>query len=90
MAVAQIQMEALLDHAVPKRSMGMNQLARLEPILRAAIGAFGLAAFADIEEDAGVVVPHLHACLFAGAENAALGIEVGGAEFDRFVHDCAP
>ena len=61
-------------------------LASLERILRAAIWAFGMTSFADIEKDSWMAVPQLHAGLFAGTKNAALGIEVGGGEFDGFAH----
>src|SRR4051812_47822967 len=57
-------------------------LARLELVDRAAVGALGLARARDIQVDAGVVVPDLHAGDGAGAEHAAVGVEVLGREFD--------
>lgn len=76
--------------------MQMNLFARLQLILRAAVGAFGMASFGDIEKDSWVAAPQLHACLFAWAKNAALRVELRGCELDGAFHggfspclDCA-
>lgn len=68
----------------------MHQLAGFELVHRAAVWAFGMTGFGDIKEDARVAAPQLHAGLLIGAEDAALGIEVGGAEFYGWLHDVKP
>ncbi len=72
------------------QSMRVDVLARLEFVFCAAIGAFGVAVLAHIEKDARMAAPHLHAGLFAGAENTALGIQVFRAEFNRLLHQFIP
>ncbi len=67
--------------------MQMNLLARLELILCAAVGTFGMAGFGNIEKDSWVAVPQLHSSLFAWAKNAALGIEIGSGELNNAFHD---
>ena len=57
-------------------------LARFEGINRAAIRAFGAASSTHIQENLGVVVPHRHARFGAGAEHAALVVQVRRQEFD--------
>ena len=64
-------------------------LARSKQVLRAAIRALDFAVFAYIEEDARMAAPRLHAGLFARAEDAALGIQISGRQFNRFVHRVA-
>ncbi len=57
------------------RSVTMCEvLARLEVVLGATIRALGVAMLAHIKENAGVVVPNLHAGLFGWAKDAALGV----------------
>jgi hypothetical protein len=51
---------------------------------RAAIRALGCAVFGDIKIDLGMRVPLLHACQGRWAKDAALGVQVGGFEFDGF------
>jgi hypothetical protein len=57
-------------------------LARFERVNRAAICAFATAGVTHVDENLGVIVPHSHACLWAGAEHAALAVQVRGEEFD--------
>ena len=57
-------------------------LARFEGINRAAIRAFGAAGATHIQENLGVVVPHRHARFRAGAEHAALVVQVRRQKFD--------
>jgi hypothetical protein len=70
--------------------MRVYLLTSLELILRAAIRAFGLAGFSYIEEDSRMAVPEFHTGLFAGTKDAALGVEVFGAEFDGWFHGFKP
>ena len=67
--------------------MQMNLLARLELILCSAVRAFGMTRFGHIKKDSWVATPQLHACLFARAKNAALGIEIGSGELNSAFHD---
>ena len=59
----------------------VHMLSGLQPVHRAAIGALALAGVGHIQVHLGVAVPQLHAGLGAGAEDAALGIQVFGQEF---------
>lgn len=66
--------------------MRVNLFTGFELEVCAAIGAFGLSGFSDIQENTRVTAPQLHARLFAGAEDAALGVEVFGAQLNGFAH----
>ena len=57
-------------------------LAGLEPVNGAAIRAASLARVGHVQKDARVAVPQLHAGLRAGAEDAAVAVEVTGLEFN--------
>ena len=57
-------------------------LARFQGVNRTAIRAFGAASSTHIQENLGVVVPHRHARFRAGAEHAALVVQVRRQEFD--------
>ena len=48
----------------------------------AAVGAFGLAGFGDVQVHLGVAVPEFHVGVGAGAVHAAVGVEVFGQQFD--------
>lgn len=52
--------------------------ARFQSVNRAAIRAFGATRVADVQKNLGVVVPHVHTRLRAGAEYAALAVQVRG------------
>ncbi len=66
--------------------MRVDLLASFELVFCAAIGALGVTMLAHVEENARVAAPQLHAGLFAGAEDAALGVQIFGGEFDGFAH----
>ena len=51
----------------------------------AAIRALGLAGFGHVQVHLGVAVPNLHVGLGAGAKHAALGVQVGGQQFNSRV-----
>src|SRR5262245_13636863 len=65
--------------------MASEVLAFLELVHRAAVRAFGLARAGDVQVDARMAVPQLHAGSRAGAEHAAVGVEVAGEQFDHEV-----
>src|SRR3569832_444264 len=77
-----------------ERVMGLRSVraapvfAGLELVDGAAIGALGFAGARDIEVDARMVVPDLHAGRGAGAEHAAVRIEVFRRELDASVLAC--
>jgi hypothetical protein len=50
--------------------------ARFQSVNRAAISAFAATGVAYVDENLGVIVPHRHASLGAGAEHAALAVQV--------------
>src|SRR5690349_1344067 len=58
-------------------------LALFQLIDRAAIGALGLAGAGDVQVDARMGVPQLHAGNRAGAEHTAIGVEVARQQFDN-------
>ena len=62
-----------------------KHLACLQAIRCTAVGALGFARLGDVQIDLGVAVPQLHIGLGAGAEHAALGVEVLGSQFDNGV-----
>lgn len=66
--------------------MRMHLLASFELVFRSAVGAFCVAVFGHVEEDTRVIVPDFHACLFARAEDSALGVKVLCGKLDGFVH----
>lgn len=61
-------------------SMSGEVFARFQSVNCTAIGAFTAASVTDIDENLGVVVPHGHASLRAGAEHATLAIQVRGEQ----------
>src|SRR3954471_5535479 len=66
--------------------MAAEMLALFELVDRAAIRALGGAAAGDVQVHARVAAPQLHVGLGAGAEDAAVGVEVlGGQLDDRFL-----
>src|SRR3954471_7524055 len=66
--------------------VGAEMLAFTQLIDRAAVRALGRAALRDVQVHARMGVPELHVRLGAGTEDAAIGIEVPGDEFDdRFL-----
>lgn len=70
--------------------MRIKMLTRLKLVLRSAIWAFGVAGFANIEKDAGMAVPQLHAGELGGAKDTALRIEIRGGELDGAFHRARP
>ena len=60
--------------------MSSEMFARFQSVNRAAIRAFGAAGATHVQEYLGVVVPHGHASLRAGAEHATLAIQVRGEQ----------
>ena len=56
--------------------MSGEMFARFQSVNCTAIGAFTAAGVSYINEHFGVVVPNGHASLRAGAENAALAVQV--------------
>jgi hypothetical protein len=64
---------------------------RFELVNRPAVRALGLAGFGHVQVDLGVAVPDFHVGFGAGAEDAALGVEVGCQQFDGVAHGgCCP
>ena len=62
-----------------------KHLTRLQAVGGPAVGALGFASLGNVQVDLGVAVPQLHIGLGAGAEHAALGVEVLGSQFDNGV-----
>lgn len=60
----------------------LDHFTRSQSIHRAAIGALGFTGFGYVQKYARVAVPELHPRFGVWAVDAAVGIEVGGAEFD--------
>lgn len=63
--------------------MVTDVLARFQLIHGAAIRAFGFAGAGHVQVNLGVAVPDRHVGLGAGAEHAALRIEVFGQQFNH-------
>lgn len=55
---------------------------RFELVHRAAIRATGFAGVCDVQRHPRVAVPYLHRRQWAGANDAAMGVEVLGAELN--------
>ncbi len=56
-------------------SMSGEVFARFQSVNRAAIRAFTAARVTHVDENLGMVVPHGHASLRAGAEHTALAVQ---------------
>ena len=56
----------------------------------AAIRAFGFAGFGHVQIDLRVAVPEFHVCFGVGAKHTALGVQVGGQQFNRMAHCLLP
>src|SRR5258708_24800353 len=67
-----------------------EDFAGFQAVQRAAVGALGFAGVGHVQVDLGMAVPQLHVGLGAGAEHAALGVEVLGRQFDGGIrcHAC--
>ena len=63
-----------------------NNLTRFELVHRATVRAFGRAGLGHVQVHLGMGVPDLHVGLWAGAEPAALGVQVFGQQFNRVAH----
>lgn len=59
-----------------------KMFARFELVHRAAVRALGFAVTAHVQVHLGVAVPQLHVSFGAGAEHAALVVQVLGEEFN--------
>ncbi len=66
--------------------MAANVLAGFEFVFSAAVRALGNACAGHIQVHLGVAVPEFHVGLGAGAEHAAVAIEVFGQEFNCIAH----
>jgi len=67
-----------------------DHLTRLELVHRAAIRALGLAGFGHVQVDLGVAVPEFHVGFRAGAEHAALRVQIRCQKFNGVAHVCCP
>ena len=59
-------------------------LTRFQAVLGTAIRALGVTFMREVEEHLGVGVPQLHVRLGAGAEHAAVAVQVFGQQLDGF------
>lgn len=64
-----------------KKSMSGEVFAFFQFVHGAAVRALGFAGFGNVQVDLGVAIPDVHARQRAGAEHAALVVQVGGQEF---------
>ena len=59
-----------------------HHLPGFQLVNRAAIRTLGVAIFGHVQIHLGVAVPQFHIGFWAGAKHTALGVQVGGQQFD--------